>query len=171
MTNQWIYQFTLKLCTCSVSFFMIINSYLTHILQGQFTCIDKIEINVDPPSQGLNESKPFDSWWRHQMETFSTLLAICVGNSPVPGELFTQRPVTRSFDVYCDLRPNKRLSKQSSGWWFETPSRPIWRHRYFFCNWISSDCKTFSFPVLQTVSNPFHVSKFRTPNINPVDSL
>ena len=51
-------------------------------------------------------------WWRHQMETFSALLAICAGNSPVPGEFPAQRPVTRSFDVYFDLRPNKRLSKQ-----------------------------------------------------------
>ena len=63
------------------------------------------------------------------METFSALLAICAGNSPVPGEFPTQRPVTRSFDVYFDLRPNKRLSKQSWGWWFETQSRPLWRHR------------------------------------------
>ena len=69
------------------------------------------------------------SWWRHQMETFSALLAICAGNSPVPGEFPTQRPVTRSFDVYFDLRPNKRLSEQSWGWWFETPSRSLWRHR------------------------------------------
>ena len=46
------------------------------------------------------------------METFSALLAICAGNSPVPGEFPTQRPVTRSFDVYFDLRPNKRLSKR-----------------------------------------------------------
>ena len=53
------------------------------------------------------------SWWRHQMETFSALLAICAGNSPVPGEFTSQRPVTRSFDVFCDLRLNKRLSKQS----------------------------------------------------------
>ena len=58
------------------------------------------------------------------METFSALLAICAGNSPVPA----QRPVTRSFDVFCDLHPNKRLSKQSWGWWFETLSRPLWRH-------------------------------------------
>ena len=58
------------------------------------------------------------SWWRHQMETFSALLAICAGNSPVPGEFPTQRPVTRSFDVFFDLRPNKRLSKQWWGWWF-----------------------------------------------------
>ena len=45
------------------------------------------------------------------METFSALLAICAGNSPVPGEFPTQRPVTRSFDVFFDLRPNKQLSK------------------------------------------------------------
>ena len=44
-----------------------------------------------------------------------------------PGELPTQRPVTRSFDVFFDLRLNKRLSKQSWGWWFETLSRPLWR--------------------------------------------
>ena len=37
-------------------------------------------------------------------------------------------PRTRSFDVFFDLRMNKRLSKQSWGWWFETPSRSLWRH-------------------------------------------
>ena len=73
------------------------------------------------------------SWWRHQMETFSALLAICAGNSPVPGELPTQRPVTRSFDVYFDLRPDKRLSKQLWGWWFETLSHSLWRHRNAEC--------------------------------------
>ena len=46
-----------------------------------------------------------------------------------PGEFLTQSPVTRSFDVYFDLRLNKRLNKQSRGWWFETLSRPFWRHR------------------------------------------
>ena len=40
------------------------------------------------------------SWWHHQMETFSVLLAICMGNSPVTGEFPTQRPVMRSFDVF-----------------------------------------------------------------------
>ena len=67
-------------------------------------------------------------WWRHQMETFSALLAICAGNSPVPGEFPTQRPVTQSFDVFFDLRLNKRLSKQSRRRWFETSSRLLWRH-------------------------------------------
>ena len=61
------------------------------------------------------------------MEAFSTLLALCAGNSPVPGEFPAQRPVTRSFDIFFDLCLNKRLSKQSWGWWFETLSRPLWR--------------------------------------------
>ena len=67
-------------------------------------------------------------WWRHQMEAFSALLAICAGNSPVTGEFPAQRQVTRSFDVFFHLHLNERLSKQSWGWWFETPSRPLWRH-------------------------------------------
>ena len=67
-------------------------------------------------------------WWRHQMETCSALLAICAGNSPVSGEFPTQRPVTRRFDVFFDLGLNKRLSKQSWGWWFETLPPPSWRH-------------------------------------------
>ena len=61
------------------------------------------------------------------METFSALLAISAGNSPVPGEFPTQRPVTWSFDIFLDLRLNKWLSKQSWGWLFETLSRPLWR--------------------------------------------
>ena len=67
------------------------------------------------------------SWWRHQMETFSALLAICAANSPVSGEFPAQRSVTRSFDIFFDLRLNKRLSKKSWGWWFETLSCPLWR--------------------------------------------
>ena len=66
------------------------------------------------------------------METFSALLAICAGNSPVTGEFPSQTPVTRRFDVFFDLCLNKRLSKQSWNWWFETPSRPLWRHRTEF---------------------------------------
>ena len=58
----------------------------------------------------------------------SASLAICVGNSPVTGEFPTQKPVTRSFDAFFHLRLNKQLSKQSWGWWFETLSRPVWRH-------------------------------------------
>ena len=42
--------------------------------------------------------------------------------------IIPQRPLTRSFDVFFDVRLNKRLSKQSWVWWFETPSRSLWRH-------------------------------------------
>ena len=73
-------------------------------------------------------------WRRHQMETFSASLAICVGNSPVTGEFPTQRPVTWRFDVFFNLCLNKRLSKQSWGWLFETPPYPLWRH----CNGTGS---------------------------------
>ena len=67
-------------------------------------------------------------WWRHQMETFSALLAICAGNSPATGEFPAQWPVTRRFDVVFGLRLNKRLSKQSWSRWFETLSSPLWSH-------------------------------------------
>ena len=65
-------------------------------------------------------------WWRHKMEAFSALLALCAGNSPVTGEFPSQRPVTGSFDVFFDLCLNKQLSKQSWCWWFETPSPSLW---------------------------------------------
>ena len=75
------------------------------------------------------------------METFSASLAICAGNSPVPAEFPTQRPVTRSFDVFFDLRPNKQLSKEWWGWWFGTQSCPLWRHNNAKVNfWIIRFC-------------------------------
>ena len=80
-------------------------------------------------------SKASTSWWRHQMETFSALLALCAENSPVPGEFPAQRPVTRSFNVFFDLRLNEQLSKQSQGWWSETPPRSLWRQ----CN-VRNEC-------------------------------
>ena len=64
------------------------------------------------------------AWWRHRMETFSVLLALCA----VTGGFPSQRPVTRSFDVFFDLHLNKRLSKQSRLWWFEMPSYSLWCH-------------------------------------------
>ena len=78
------------------------------------------------------------------MEEFSALLALCAGtgNSPVTGEFPSQRPVKRSFEVFFSLRLKKRLSKQSRGWWFETPSRSLWCH----CN-----AKNFS----TEVANPW----------------
>ena len=71
---------------------------------------------------------PIKAWWCHQMKTFSALLALCAGNSPVTGEFPSQRSVTRSFNVFFDLWLNKRSSKQARRRWFETPSRSLWCH-------------------------------------------
>ena len=73
-------------------------------------------------SKWFTISLRMSTWWRHQMEIFSALLAICAGNSPVPGEFPAQRPVTRSFDVYFDLRPNK-------GWVNNGEAGDLRRHR------------------------------------------
>ena len=62
------------------------------------------------------------------METFSALLALFAGNSPVSGKFPAQRPVTRSFDAFFDLRLIKQQSKHSRCWWFERLSRPLWCH-------------------------------------------
>ena len=79
------------------------------------------------------------------METFSALLALCAGNSPVTSEFPAQRLVTRCFDVFFDLRPNKCLSKQSWGWWSET--RSLWRH----CNVMEASQQI----VKLWVTNPY----------------
>ena len=87
------------------------------------------------------------TWWRHQMETFSALLVLCAGNSPVSGEFPAQRPMKRSFDVFFDLRLTKRLSKHSRGWWFETLSRSLSRH----CNDLSISKSIFQGHFVGTV--------------------
>ena len=62
------------------------------------------------------------------METFSALLALCVGNSSVTDEFPSQKEVMRSFDVCFDLRLNKGFGKRSRRRWLETPSRSLRRH-------------------------------------------
>ena len=98
----------------------------------------------------------FNTWWRHQMETFSALLAIWAENSPVTGEFPAQRPATRSFDVFFDLHLNKRLSKQSWGWWFETPLHPLWRH----CNECRNKGVKSNTPLPSNVSTWITTSAF-----------
>ena len=58
---------------------------------------------------------------------FRVIGPLC-GEFTGPGEFPTQRPATRSFDVFFDLRLNKRLSKQPWDWWFEAPSWSLWCH-------------------------------------------
>ena len=87
------------------------------------------------------------------METFSALLAICAGNSPVPGEFPAQRHVTRSFDVFFDLCLNKPLSKQSWGWRFERLSRPLWRLCNATCALIFAGLLRMSISKFQIVNH------------------
>ena len=106
---------------CSLVKMVYIIYLLLHIYHSMFPWLSRefCPVLIVWPSGHL-------SWWRHQMETSSALLALSAGNSS-----YTQRPVTWSFDVSFDLRLNKRLCKQSWGWWFQTPSRTVWRHHNF----------------------------------------
>ena len=145
-------------CWCFVTCcgFLLVDTYHITGSSCEHRGISNRGWSVDSPHKGpvMQKSIPL---WRHQMETFSALLAICAGNSPVPGEFPAQRPVTRSFDVFFDLRLNKRFSKQSWGWWFETLPRPLWRHS----NAMTSSCVRVSLElgrVMQTsvvrIGNP-----------------
>ena len=73
-------------------------------------------------------SKCVSQTWSHVIMRSLNMITSSNGNimwnSSVTGEFPAQRPVTRRFDVYLDLRLNKRLSKHSIGWWSETPSPP-----------------------------------------------
>ena len=100
----------------------------------------------------------FRSWWRHQMEPFSALLAICAGNSPVSGEFPAQRPLTRGFGVSFDQRPNKWLCQQSWGWRFETHSHPLWHHSNVLA-WCRTDNKPLLEPVMGKFCDTHHVTR------------
>ena len=82
------------------------HSYISYYMNLAMTCYDDV------------------IKWKH----FQRYWPFVGGNSPVPGELPAQRPVTWSFDAFFDRCLNKRLSKQSFGWSFEAPSRSLWRH-------------------------------------------
>ena len=101
----------------------------------------------------------FFSWWHHQMETFSTLLALCEGNHrSIVDSLYKGQ----SFNIFFDLRLNEQLSKQSRHQWFETPSvmRSLWCH----CNVISPEgyehWHPHNWPVTTTNHLPPHLANY-----------
>ena len=78
------------------------------------------------PREKLGVTKHVDVIkWKHFPRYWSLLWEFTV-HRWIP----SQMPVTRSFDIFFDLHLNKRLSKQSLGWWFGTPSRSFWRHLF-----------------------------------------
>ena len=64
-------------------------------------------------------------WWRYQMETFSALLAICAGTSPVTGEFTAQRPWrgVLMFSLMCAW---------INGWVYNGETGDLIRHRAHF---------------------------------------
>ena len=112
----------------SIQIYYVVCSKTNSVSQDKWQSHSNFSLNICINMINDTPSYFVQSWWRHQMETFSASMALCAGNSPVNSEFPTQRPVTRSFDVFYDLCLNKRLTKQSRGWWFETPSRSLLRH-------------------------------------------
>ena len=81
-----------------------------------------------------SDSIPWDGrtdlkWWRHEMDTFSALLTICAGKFTGDRWIAPSKPIDAYlWCIFLICALNKRLSKQSRGWWFETPSRSLWHH-------------------------------------------
>ena len=81
-------------CTCQ----QMIQYYSFNVVLSSFLCVFCCDGAPTDITRILQ-----DSWWRHQMETFSASLALCEGNPQPTGGFPSQRPVTRSFGVLFDL--------------------------------------------------------------------
>ena len=79
-------------------------------------------MDSNPARNGLTKlhllSRRRLKWWRHEMQTFHALPAICAGNSQGTIEFPAKGQWRGVLRVFFDLRLNKRLSKQSWGLWF-----------------------------------------------------
>ena len=106
--------FPYTVCSIMINLCVSVDTIRMDVLD---TCSTAVLCSIIPSSNG----------------NISALLVLCAGNSPVTGEFHLQRPVTRSFEVFFDLRPNKRLRKQSWCWWYEAPSRSWWRQCNEWC--------------------------------------
>ena len=91
--------------------------FLSQANYEAYTCI----VNTAEEVDGVIIENGMSSWWCLQMETYSTLLALCQGNPLVTRGFPSQSPVTWSFGVFFDQHLNKWLSKQSRRRWFEMP--------------------------------------------------
>ena len=85
-----------------------------------------------PYWQIFREFQCFDSYSLFMMTSWIgnifRVTGLGEGKSPVTDGFPSQRLVTRSLDVFFDLRLDERLSKQSRRRWFETLSSPLWHH-------------------------------------------
>ena len=112
----------------------------------------------------INDMSPVHAVWTGMvMMTSSNGSIFCVtgplcGEFTGPGEFPAQRLVTRSFDVFFDLRLNKRFSKQSWGWWFKTPPWSLWRHNVFIWLFIYRLYIHYAHPWHSTIMILIHMA-------------
>ena len=97
-TREWYTENALYFFICGLTATM---GFLSDVEFRPWMCdyIPLFYVNVVTYSC-YNLNVGFVTWWRHQMETFAALLALCAGNSPVTGEFLAQGPVSWSFDVF-----------------------------------------------------------------------
>ena len=133
----WCRKYRTSLLRCFVLLCLEDISFQFHVLQDNHTIVPIHQFHTSQNSpvsyltcsiqnRNVHISVLNGEFW--DMEAFSSLPALCAGNAPVTGEFLSQKPVTRGFDVFFDLRLNKRLRKQSRRRWLETPSRSLWHH-------------------------------------------
>ena len=110
----------------------------------QWNNVSMILTHRENTNLGNSYNSPHSSSWVIDCITMTTssngnifrVTGPLCGEFTGPGEFPAQKPVTRGFDVFFDLRPNKWLSKQSWGWWFETLSWSLWRQCNALCETI-----------------------------------
>ena len=68
-----------------------------------------------------------ESMMTSSMETVSALLVLCERNPTAADGFPSQRTSNAGFDIFFGIILNKRLNKQTSQWWFETPRCSLWR--------------------------------------------
>ena len=143
--------------------FKVILTWVGHHKQARQTAVPLVKVvqsgwwrpwgGATPRTPPTNCTPSARSWWRYLWKHYPRYWPFV----RVTGEFPSQRPVTRSFDVFFHMRLNKRLSKQSSRWQFETPSCSIWRH----CNDNNMQyvaVKTRSFFFQKSPQRSFHSS-------------
>ena len=110
------------------------------------------------------------TWWpQYMMENNGNNVRVtCPLWRESTGVIPSQRPVTRNFDVFFVLRLNKRLGKQSRCWWFDTPSRSLWRQCDGFCVVVNAKMVFLWWQIMcfPSVKISYHGNWSGSPNIN-----
>ena len=95
------------------------------------------------PSCAIKQiSKIFTQWWGPEVPRWEWLPTIWLVQ--YISRIQIKMSLLPVFDVFFDLRLDKRLRKQWWGWWFETPSRPLYCHYNAYRN-ISQGLKAASY--------------------------